>query len=120
MFKGNSSTNPNLNGEKDAVYFVSGNIDPTTLGTRASGEGTFATFFFKLFSSIEYKYNLTDEQIQDIESRIDVPEPESDSIKISLPDKIYAVVGDTLQLFYRGIIQAVNPYNYKRLTINFQ
>ena len=33
-------------------------------------------------------------------------------IDISLPDKIYAVVGDTLQLFYRGIIKAVNPYIY--------
>lgn len=34
------------------------------------------------------------------------------TINISLPNKIYAVVGDTLQLFYRGIIQAVNPDNY--------
>lgn len=36
-------------------------------------------------------------------------------LNISLPNKIYAVVGDTLQLFYRGIIQAVNPYNYNIL-----
>ena len=34
------------------------------------------------------------------------------SIELSLPNTIYAVVGDTLQLFYRGIIKAVNPYNY--------
>lgn len=33
-------------------------------------------------------------------------------VSISLPDTIYAVVGDTLQLFYRGIVKAVNPYNY--------
>ncbi len=33
-------------------------------------------------------------------------------IDLSLPDTIYAVVGDTLQLFYRGIVKAVNPYNY--------
>lgn len=33
-------------------------------------------------------------------------------VDISLPDTIYAVVGDTLQLFYRGMIKAVNPYNY--------
>lgn len=39
------------------------------------------------------------------------PEP----IEISLPDKIYAVVGDTLQLFYRGMIQAVDPYRYNIL-----
>lgn len=37
------------------------------------------------------------------------------TIEISLPDKIYAVVGDTLQLFYRGIIQAVDPYRYNIL-----
>lgn len=33
-------------------------------------------------------------------------------VKICLPDKIYAVVGDTLQLFVRSIVQAVNPYIY--------
>lgn len=32
--------------------------------------------------------------------------------EIILPDKIYAVVGDTLQLFKRGFVKAVNPYNY--------
>ena len=32
--------------------------------------------------------------------------------KICIADKIYAVVNDTLQLFYRGFILAVNPYNY--------
>jgi hypothetical protein len=35
-----------------------------------------------------------------------------DSITISLPDKINAVIGDTLELFYRGIVQSVNPFNY--------
>ena len=38
-----------------------------------------------------------------------------DNITISLPKKIYAVVGDTLQLFYRGIVGAINPYNYEIL-----
>lgn len=33
-------------------------------------------------------------------------------INVHLPNKIYAVVGDRLQLFYRGIVEAVNPYNY--------
>lgn len=41
------------------------------------------------------------------------PSPEDlNPIVVSLPDKIYAVVGDTLQLFYRGMIQAVDPYRY--------
>ena len=29
-----------------------------------------------------------------------------------MPDTIYAVVGDKLQLFYRGIIKTHNPYFY--------
>ncbi len=31
--------------------------------------------------------------------------------RLILPDTIYAVVGDKLQLFFRGIIEAQNPYN---------
>lgn len=38
--------------------------------------------------------------------------PLLDGVSISLPDKIYAVVGDTLQLFYHGIIVAKNVYQY--------
>ena len=33
-------------------------------------------------------------------------------IDISLPDTLYAVVGDTLQVFFRGCIIALNPYQY--------
>lgn len=33
-------------------------------------------------------------------------------IEVMLPDVIDAVVNDTLQIFYRGIVRAVNPYNY--------
>ncbi|MDK0670431.1 BppU family phage baseplate upper protein [Clostridium perfringens] len=36
----------------------------------------------------------------------------SNSVRIVLPDEITCVVGDTLQLFYRGVVEAVNPYNY--------
>jgi hypothetical protein len=32
--------------------------------------------------------------------------------RIVLPDNIYAVVGDELQLFVRGMIEAQNPYNF--------
>ena len=37
---------------------------------------------------------------------------EAANISISLPDKLIAVVGDTLQLFYRGMVAVKNPYNY--------
>ena len=36
----------------------------------------------------------------------------SQAIDISLPDTIYAVVGDKLQLFYRGMIKTHDPYFY--------
>ncbi len=34
------------------------------------------------------------------------------SISVSLADQYYLVVGDNFQLFYRSVIQAVNPYGY--------
>lgn len=34
------------------------------------------------------------------------------SVDISLPNTIYAIVGDTLQLFFRGMIKAIDPYKY--------
>jgi len=36
----------------------------------------------------------------------------SNNVDISLPDKIYAIIGDKLQLFYRGIVKSPNPYIY--------
>lgn len=40
------------------------------------------------------------------------PDLGKDQVEIVLPDTIYAIVGDTLQLFYRGMIKAPNPYFY--------
>ena len=54
--------------------------------------------------SVTYKKGKLEVVIEQIESMRDV--------EIVMPDKIDAVVGDTLQLFYRGMILAVNPYNY--------
>ena len=42
---------------------------------------------------------------------------EKSDISISLPDKIYAVVGDTLQIYYRSIIRANNVYD-KNILLN--
>lgn len=43
---------------------------------------------------------------------IEPQEPVRENIRVVLPDKFVAVVGDRLQLFYRGLVEAVNPYNY--------
>lgn len=37
---------------------------------------------------------------------------EHNSAEIRLPNKYYAVVGDVLQIFRRGVIKAANPYNH--------
>lgn len=37
---------------------------------------------------------------------------DSDNIEVYLPKNIYAVVDDTLQIFLRSVVKAVNPYNY--------
>ena len=41
-----------------------------------------------------------------------VSKQETNKVNIFLADEYDLVVNDTFQLFYRGIIQAVNPYNY--------
>lgn len=33
-------------------------------------------------------------------------------VNVFLPDRYELVAGDTFQLFYRGVVQAVDPYNY--------
>jgi len=40
-----------------------------------------------------------------------------DRVKVVLPESYDLVVGDTFQLFYRGIIEAVNPYAYDILAL---
>ena len=54
----------------------------------------------------ETKEEIREEVIPEIDNRI------NGGLEIILPDKIYATVDDTLQLFYRGMIKAVNPYIY--------
>lgn len=40
-----------------------------------------------------------------------------DKVRVVLPSSYDLVVGDTFQLFYRGIIEAVNPYAYDILAL---
>lgn len=51
-----------------------------------------------------------------ISSALRIPDNKtSETVYLSLPKVIHAIVGDTLQIFYRGIICAPNPYNYNIL-----
>ncbi|MFZ4412444.1 MAG: hypothetical protein ACOYOV_05110 [Bacteroidales bacterium] len=49
-------------------------------------------------------------QITNIAAAVAALQPAS--VSVILPDTIYAIVGDKLQLFFRGIIKAVSPYDY--------
>ncbi|NCC47366.1 MAG: hypothetical protein EOM16_10125, partial [Bacteroidia bacterium] len=54
---------------------------------------------------------ISESNVRNIEGRLEIS-IEPDVIDISLPDKIYAIVGDTLQMFYRGMIAHPYPYIY--------
>ena len=41
----------------------------------------------------------------------------NDSIRVILPDKYDLVVGDTFQLFYRGVVEAPDPFCYDILAV---
>jgi hypothetical protein len=42
----------------------------------------------------------------------DDPVPYYEPVRVILPDRFIGVVGDTLQLFHRGNVEAINPYQY--------
>lgn len=104
--RGYNGTYPYLpdNGYQFDRYSTDGNMTETYAVTN----GGFP-FYFRV-GIIKDNYVLNDDQIADIASRIGVTPP--DPVNISLPDTINAIVGDTLQLFFRGMIQAVDPYKY--------
>lgn len=104
--RGYNGTYPYLpdNGYQLDRYSTNGNMTET-YAVSVGG----APFYFRV-GIIKNNYVLNDDQITDIASRIGVTPP--DPVNISLPDTINAIVGDTLQLFFRGMIQAVDPYKY--------
>ena len=108
LLNANNSTNPNT--DDTGSYFTNGDIIENNKGMLAAYGNSYRFIYFKLYSSLVTNLFLTDEQISNIESRLDITK--SETIDISLPDKIYAIVDDTLQLFFRGIIKAIDPYKY--------
>lgn len=93
------------NGYTADTYSTSGSMTSVSVSVGTSGY----PFYFRV-GILQNNYRLTDAQIQNISERIGIV-PDN-KIEISLPDQIYAVVGDTLQLYYRGMIKTVYPYQY--------
>lgn len=92
-------------------YFTSGNIISSNTGT-IPGSTYYGDLFWRLYSSYKTKTVYNQKSIDDLKSKLNIPD---ETVEISLPDKIYAIVGDTLQLFYRGMIKHPNPYIYNIL-----
>lgn len=105
LYKSRSSNYPY---DKAGRYFTNGDLTSSHTGATPTFNDTYGNIYMKLYSKIELDTVISDKQMIYISKNIDINE----DIDVSLPNKIYAIVGDTLQLFYRGIIKAINPYNY--------
>ncbi|MBQ1760979.1 MAG: hypothetical protein IIZ94_15015 [Prevotella sp.] len=88
-------------------YFINGGT------TWYTNTGTNESAFWVKYVSLEN--HLSDEQVDYIASKIGGGSgggSVNSKIEICLPDEINAVVGDTLQLYYKSIFRCLNPYNY--------
>lgn len=52
-----------------------------------------------------------EDEVGELDERVDALE-EKNEVVVYLPTKLYAVVGDTLQIFFQSIVGAVNIYDY--------
>lgn len=93
------------------AYSTSGNFPTVLLAGTITGGYPFTVWY----GMYEGFFELTDEQIENIAERLDMPDPSEETVDVNLPDVITAVVGDTLQLFFRGMVYAVDPYIYDLL-----
>lgn len=93
------------------AYSTGGNF-PTVLAAGTSTSGYPFTVWYGMYEEF---YELTDDQISNIAQRLEIPDPIEETVDVNLPDVITAVVGDTLQLFFRGMVYAVDPYIYDLL-----
>lgn len=114
VLKRDTRTTYPSNFKEPGCYWTYGNINSVSIGNDDYSKLPYGDLYWQLYSTLEYKVNLTDEQIVDIKNRLEFS-ASIEKVEICLPDKIYAIVGDTLQLFYRGMIKAVNPLNYNIL-----
>lgn len=111
LYKSSSNTYP-AKFAKLGRYFTKGDLESNNLGVEimSSIPDYNADLYWEICLYANTITELNEEQIDNIQSRLEISV--ENKVDISLPNKIYAIVGDTIQLFYRGIIKAVNPYRY--------
>ena len=69
-----------------------------------SNTNSYITTEFILYGEDEFRTNITID---------DIPEQVTKSARFDLPNEINTVVGDNLELFVTGMVDALNPYNYR-------
>lgn len=108
--------------EGDEGCFVRYSFQTSQLSTAQVEVGTSGSSYVPytsktvISSSVLPTLELSEEDFDTIQTNVDNSLAEDKNfgqkIDIDLPDKIYAVRGDTLQLFYQGMLKCVNPENY--------
>lgn len=103
----------------DNKMYISGDLTPTEQITTPENAAYIRFSFYGInsVSDLETKMFNVGQNVLPFEPYgykipLLINENKNSKVEINLPDKIYAIVGDTLQLFYRGMIKAVNPYIY--------
>lgn len=94
------------NSHAPVYYTINGTLGGTHVAV--SGSGSTTNKIKPMLYACTKKFYLSPKDI----FTDNLPYQQPVTVRVSLPAKYDAVVGDTLQIFYRGIVEAVNPYVY--------
>lgn len=117
---GNDTTSASpFNNKTPHAYFISNNSvwnDPWSetwsMGAGSVDRWTVCSPILKHIQQSEIKQQCEEVVSEILEEQIPTIINEINKVDIYLPNKFYAVVGDTLQLFFQGIVDVVNISDY--------
>ena len=76
------------------------------IACKKSNHVTSCKLISEVIPQLQEKVNVLNSEVEEIQQSM------AGKVEVILPSNIQAAVGDTLQLFFRGMVLAVNPYNY--------
>lgn len=102
-----------------ARYYISGRQSMDDKGFKPDPPATWWFMRYRLLRSAGRRYTINDTTLDDVRRRLDLDSlisklptqgaPSTPAAAVRLPKRIYAVEGDTLQLFYRGMVEDTLP-----------
>lgn len=103
----NATATPEYDSYRLKSYFTTGSGWAYTHGIEYSNVSV------KVYTGMGFPVSSHTHKLEDItDLDLDSIGKPDNKVKLSLPEKYELVVGDTFELFYKGIILANNPYNY--------